>query len=72
MAAYTSEKTEKQCLGGMTFPKSRLDTREKIVSLKVRRHLEGDDLLNDFRDERYVGVVLANRLGYIRRSKESW
>src|SRR6218665_3521124 len=52
---YIGEKTEKQCLGGMTFPKARLDTREKIVSLKVRRHLEGDDLLNDFRDERYVG-----------------
>jgi len=46
---------EKQCLSGMTFLKARLDTREKIVSLKVRRHREGDDLLNDFLNERYVG-----------------
>src|SRR6218665_1714348 len=42
-------------LGCMTFPKARLDTRKKIVSLKIRRNLEGDDLLADFRDERDVG-----------------
>ena len=76
MATYTSERRRRiqQCLGGMTFPKSRLDTREKIVSLKVRRHLEGDDLLNDFRDKRYVGDwSIVDRVVQIESlALESW
>src|SRR6218665_608500 len=34
---------------------SEIHTGYQGEGLKVRRHLEGDDLLNDFRDERYVG-----------------
>ena len=54
---------------------ARLDTREKIVSLKVRRHLEGDDLLNDFRDElSFVSKVdIVDRVVRIESlALESW
>lgn len=37
--------TKRQCIDEMRFPKTRLDTREKAISFKVRRVLEGDDLL---------------------------
>lgn len=41
----------------MTYSKATLDTRKKVVgiSLKVQRDLEGDDLLDNSREERGVG-----------------
>lgn len=41
----------------MTYSKATLDTRKKVVgiSLKVQHDLEGDDLLDNSREERGVG-----------------